>query len=77
MYLYCLYTHACILLKVCSATSRFKYQTILTWGPFKKYVTQGGWVVAVIFVTMRYEKYGGWGSNVVRYVTQMKKLKTH
>ena len=30
-------------------------------GPFKKYVTQGGWVGVVIFVTMRYEKYGGWG----------------
>ena len=31
-------------------------------GPFKKYVTQGGWVGVVIFVTMRYEKYGGGGS---------------
>ena len=38
----------------------------------------GGWVGFVIFVTMRYEKYGGMGGlNVVRYVTQMKKLKMH
>ena len=31
-------------------------------GLLKKYVTQRGWVGVVIFVTIRYEKYGGWGS---------------
>ena len=49
--------------------------TEITKRPFKKYVTQGGWVGVVIFVKMRYEKYGGWGGlNVLRYVTQIKEI---
>ena len=47
-------------------------------GPFTKYVAQGGWIVFVIFVMMRYEKCErGGGLNEVPYVTQRKKLKTH